>query len=110
MIFEATVQVPDRPCPPTQPPDFRGPKLDWTVTKVMSSYTTAEKQSGMARLNSIREVASQTVYTDTLKTGFVQASLDTTTPYTATNVGHLFGRMGVGTITTPGAAGALSAF
>lgn len=67
----------------------------------------------MARLTNIKDLTNKlvTAYpTETLKTGFLSANQDVTIPYTATNVGHIFGRMGVGAMTTPGHAQAVKAF
>lgn len=69
----------------------------------------------MARLADFAESANYAGTGDqakTIKTGFMQAALDISlgAAYVPTDIGHIFGRMGVGARTTPGSSEVVGAF
>ena len=95
-IFEQQVKIPQRPCPPSQPPAWVGGKIDWWVP-------------GMS-INLMNETAIKGGYgilmqaislTPSLLSGFQTATPDTTVATPVPAPGHVFGVFGQGDFTNP---------
>lgn len=106
-ILQAPTVLPERPCKPDVPTQYTGIKAYFGTDKKMSAFGNAadgEIQNKWGVLNEGIVANDPTpVVASTLKTGFLQASINTgaQTDAEIQNVGHIFGRMGQGERTMP---------
>ena len=84
--------MPIRPCEPTQPLNYTGPKIDWWVTgaKTIADLNASMMLEGYGVLDRM----SQTL--PSLASGFVQVAPDVSSGITPniTYAGHTFGLLG----------------
>lgn len=96
------MKIPARPCPPSQPGAWNGPRIWYNLTGSLTSTDGAEKTAEQAiRAGAVTNSASGQY---TTISGFLQVSTDSTT-FNATTLavsGHVFGRAGQGAATMPG--------
>jgi hypothetical protein len=98
LLFEAYAVVPERPCPPSQPSVYAGPRIDWWVSaNAIATINDTTIALGYGTLDNMA-LTSLT----SLNAGYVQATPDTSA--TAISVawsGHTFGLQGQGIATMP---------
>lgn len=100
-IFEAPVKIPARPCPPTQPAAYSGPKIWGNLTGLTAAATDAQTYEKNAKAGFITNAASNQLKSTS---GFVQVSTvsDVFNSTTLAISGHTFGLYGQGANTMPG--------
>jgi hypothetical protein len=93
-IFESPTKIPARPCGPSQPAAWNGPKIDWWVTNNAIASVNATSQDAMYGVFDNYSLAQRS-----LQSGFIAATPDSsaTTPVAAP--GHTFGVRGQGDAT-----------
>lgn len=98
-MFEAPIEIPKRPCPPTQPRDYSFVKF--SLEKILKSGytlpTTATLFKATANDNyAVLEYNTKTVPTPTYQIGYLPTLTDGATATSVDKTGHALGRLGYG--------------
>jgi hypothetical protein len=94
MWFNAAIKIPARPCQPTIPTAYEGPKIDWDVTNnVLADISAANKAGGYGTLDRMQTAIMPK---PSLNSGFVQVAPDISAGITPniTFAAHTFGLLG----------------
>jgi len=115
--FEKPIEIPTRPCAPTQPIDVFGPKIDLTNAADAFALTTSNgtnKQGGLFRaaggafrtsttetktVSYLLSTSGKADTTTNLMSGFAATTNKDTTTTGWTNTGKVFGKLGTGKLT-----------
>ena len=94
MWFNAPIKIPKRPCQPTIPTPYEGPKIDWWVTgNIIANLNDTMKTSGYGTLDRMQ---TSLMANPSLNSGFVQVAPDISAGITPniTFAAHTFGLFG----------------
>lgn len=98
--LQEAYQLPQRPCPPAQPPMYDFAKITWdpSTYSTLATYTSGRLATLADAATDVANWASGTLNKKawSRRTGFLQANVAETTAVLPQNVGHIFGRMGQG--------------